>query len=283
MDAVLEYLGRVSTYNPFIVIIELGLIGFIVYWAVNFLEGTRGERLFRGVIIVLLAGAMILKLVIVQFDFVRLLYIYKSLLIVVLIIAVAAFQPELRRMLIRIGQAGSFSGSSHHQLSKTVQEIVEAVMALSAKSIGAIIVIERRVALGEFIETGVKIDGQVTAALLETIFYPGTSLHDLGVIVRGDKIIAARVQLPLAELGTMKGESLGSRHRAAVGITRSSDAIVVVVSEETGTVSISQDGGLERELDESGLRKKLTSIIIDSAPMPVKFWRRMNRQRSKKA
>ncbi len=271
MNAVFEYLGRVASYNPFIVIIELFLIGLIVYWAVTFLEGTRGERLFRGVLIILLAGAMILKLVIVQFDFERLLYIYNSLLIVVLIIAVAAFQPELRRMLIRIGQAGSFSSSSHHQLSRTVEEIIDAVTTLSAKSIGAIIVLERQVALGEFIETGVKIDSNVKAALLETIFYPGTSLHDLAIIIRSDRIVAARVQLPLAELGTV-WDALGSRHRAAIGITRGSDAVAIVVSEETGIISIAEDGKLDRNIDKDGLRKRLTNVIVDAKSLPVKFW-----------
>lgn len=272
MNAIFEYLGRIASYNPVIVIIELLLIGLIVYWAVTFLEGTRGERLFRGVLIILLAGAMILKLVIVKFDFERLLYIYNNMLIVVLIIAVAAFQPELRRMLIRIGQAGSFGGAAHHQLSRTVEEIIDAVTALSAKSIGAIIVIERQVALGEFIETGVKINSNVKAALLETIFHPGTSLHDLAIIIRGDRIIAARVQLPLAELGSVGG-AMGSRHRAAIGITRGSDAVAVVVSEETGIISIAENGRLDSNIDKDGLRKRLTNIIVDTQTLGAKFWR----------
>ncbi|OHB59589.1 MAG: hypothetical protein A2173_07715, partial [Planctomycetes bacterium RBG_13_44_8b] len=190
MDAIFEYFSRLATYNPLIVIIELLLIGLVVYWAVNFLEGTRGERLFRGIIILLLSGSMILKLVISRFDFARLQYLYGFFLILVLIIAVAAFQPEIRRMLIRIGQAGSFGSSSHHQLTHTVEETISAVIAMSKKKTGAIIVIERRVALGEFTEMGVKIDARVKAALLITIFYPGTALHDLAVVIHGDRIIA---------------------------------------------------------------------------------------------
>jgi diadenylate cyclase len=261
LDAILEYFIRISTYNPLIVIIELLLIGLVVYWAINFLEGTRGERLFRGVIILLLAGSMILKLLILRFDFVRLQYLYSSFLILVLIIAVAAFQPELRRMLIRIGQAGTFMSSSHHQLAKTVEEIVEAVANLSAKSTGAIIVIERQVALGEFIEMGVQIESRVKAALLETIFYPGNPLHDLAVIIRGQQIVAARVQLPLAEMGSVGG-ALGSRHRAAMGIARGSDAVAIVVSEETGIISIAEDGRLDRHITIEQLRSRLTEIII---------------------
>jgi len=261
LDAILEYFSRIATYNPLIVAIELLLIGLVVYWAVNFLEGTRGERLFRGVIILLLAGSMILKLLIMRFDFERLQYLYGSFLILVLIIAVAAFQPELRRMLIQIGQAGTFISSHHHQLSQTVEEIVEAAVNLSAKSVGAIIVIEKQVALGEFIESGVKIDAQVKAALLETIFYPGSPLHDLAVIIRGQQVVAARVQLPLAELGGTGG-SLGSRHRAAMGIACGSDAAAIVVSEETGIISIAQDGKLDRHLTAEQLRARLTEIIV---------------------
>lgn len=270
IDAIIEYLKRVATYNPLIVGIELLLIGLVVYWAVNFLEGTRGERLFRGVIILLLAGSMILKLLIGSFGFERLQYLYSSFLILVLILAVAAFQPEIRRMLIRIGQAGSGFGSSSRQLSQTVEEIITAVNELSERKIGAIMVIERQVALGEFVETGVQIDSQVKSALLESIFYPGGALHDLAVIIRGDRITAARVQLPLAEIGTVKGV-LGSRHRAAIGITTGSDAVAIIVSEETGIVSIAEEGRLDRHITEEELRKRLTNIIVDAAGLAAKL------------
>lgn len=270
MDAILQYFNRIATYNPLIVFIELLLIGLVVYWAIDFLEGTRGERLFRGIIILLIAGSMILKLLIGYFDFERLQYLYSSFLILVLILAVAAFQPEIRRMLIRIGGAGTFGGSSHQQLTQTAEEIIGAVNSLSENKIGAIIILERQVALGEFIETGVRIDAKVKAALLETIFHPGSALHDLAVIIQGDRIAAARVQLPLAEIGYVKG-SLGSRHRAAVGITTGSDAVAIVVSEETGIVSIAEDGKLEQHITEEQLRKKLTNIIVDSKSLAAKL------------
>jgi diadenylate cyclase len=270
LDAILEYFSRIATYNPLIVFIELLLIGLIVYWAVNFLEGTRGERLFRGVIILLLAGSMILKLLIMRFDFERLRYLYSTFLILVLIIAVAAFQPEIRRMLIHIGQAGSIGGSAHRKLLQTIEEVISAIVALSEKKVGAIIILERQVALGEFTETGVKIDAKVKAALLKTIFHPGSALHDLAVVIHGDRIVAARVQLPLAEAGLVGG-SLGSRHRAAIGITTGSDAIALVVSEETGTISIGEDGKLDRHVTEEELRKRLTSIIIDAGPLPIRI------------
>jgi len=260
VEPLIDYLRRVSGYDWWVVVIELVLIGLVVYWVVDFLEGTRGERLFRGVIFILVAGVLILNLLVQRFDFARLQYLYKGFLIAVLIVAVAAFQPEVRRVLIRIGQP-HFWVSSSRQLSRTVEEMITAVTQLSAAKRGAIIVIERRVALGEFIESGVQIDGKVTAELLKTIFYPGTTLHDMAVIIRGDRIVAASVQLPLAEVGSVGGTELGSRHRAAIGITAGSDAACLVVSEETGIISLAENGRLTRGMDESDLRKYLSNAL----------------------
>ena len=272
METLIDYFSRVGGYDWWVVVIELFLIGLVVYWAVDFLEGTRGERLFRGVVFILIAGVLILNLVVEKFEFVRLEYLYKGFLIAVLIIAVAAFQPEVRRALIRIGQP-RFLTSSSQQLSRTVEEIISAVTELSTAKIGAIIVIEKRVALGEFIETGVRIDARVTDELLKTIFQPGTALHDMAIIIRGDRIVAARVQLPLAEAGSVDGVELGSRHRAAMGIAAGSDASVVVVSEETGIVSIAQGGKLTRNITESQLRKHLTGMMGEMVPIVERFWR----------
>ncbi len=261
MEVLIDYFRRVANNNDWwIVGIELILIGLVVYWIVDFLEGTRGERLFRGVILILVIGVLILNLSVQLFDFPRLKHLYKGFLIGVLIIAVAAFQPEIRRVLIRLGQPRFWSGSLH-QLSRTVEEIVSGVTELSAARIGAIIVIEKQVALGEFIDTGVRIDAKVTADLLRTIFHPGTALHDMAVIIRGDRVIAASVQLPLAEADSIGGVELGSRHRAAIGISTGSDATCLVVSEETGIISIAKDGRITRNIDESELRKQLTRVI----------------------
>lgn len=268
----IDYCRRVAEYNGWVVAIELFLIGLVVYWAVDFLEGTRGERLFRGVIFILFAGVLILNLLVQRFAFIRLQYLYKGFLVAVLIIAVAGFQPEIRRILIRIGQPRLWARSSQ-QLARTAEEIITAVRVMAASKIGAIIVIEKRVALGDLIETGIRIDSRVTTELLKTIFHPGTVLHDMAVIIRGDRILAARVQLPLAEAGSIDGVELGSRHRAAIGISAGSDAVVIVVSEETGIISISQGGKLMRNLDESELRRQLTSNIDEMIPIVERFWK----------
>jgi diadenylate cyclase len=260
VDALVDYIHRVASHGWWIVAIELFLIGLVVYWAVDFLEGTRGERLFRGVLFILIAGFLVLKLIVGRFGFDRLEYLYKGFLIGVLIIAVAAFQPEVRRALMRIGQSRLWSTASR-QLSRTVEELTSGVMELSANHIGAIIVIERHVALGEFIETGVRIDGKVSAELLKTIFYPGTALHDMAVIIQGDRIVAARVQLPLAEAAGADSIGLGSRHRAAIGITSGSDASCLVVSEQSGIISLAENGKLTRNMDESTLEKYLAEVL----------------------
>ena len=259
IDQIRLYLTRVAGHGLWI-IPELIFIGLVVYWVVDFLEGTRGERLFRAVIFILIVGFLVMKLLVGLFPLERLQYLYNGFLIGVLIIAVAAFQPEVRRALMRIGQSNLWSSASQ-QLSKTVEELVAAVTELSAARIGAIVVIEKRVALGEFIETGVRVDARVTAELIKTIFQPGTALHDMAVIIRGDRIVAARVQLPLAEAGGISGAGLGSRHRAAMGITTGSDALCLVVSEETGIVSLAENGKLIRNMHESKLIERLASRL----------------------
>ena len=270
METIFNYLDRVVSYNPWVVAVELLLIGLVVYWVVDFLEGTRGEKLFRSVIFILIVGFLILNLIVKRLEFERLQYLYKGFLVFVLIIAVAAFQPEIRRALIRIGQP-RFLINSSQQLAKTAEEIISAVIKLSSSKTGAIIVIEKKVALGEFIENGVRLDARVSSELLRTIFWPGTPLHDMAVVIRDDKIVAARVQLPLAEAGSINGFELGSRHRAAIGITSGSDATCLVVSEETGIVSIALNGQLIRNITESQVRKHLTNTIDEMVTIADRF------------
>lgn len=263
-DLIVNYFIRIGQYPTAVVTVELLLIGLIVYWVVNFIEGTRGERLFRGVIFVLFAGTLTLNLVVRRYQFDRLEFLYKGFLIAILIIAVAAFQPEIRRALIKIGQTKWMGGASQ-QLSRTVEEIISAVTSLSKSRIGAIIVIEKQVGLREFIETGLRLDSVVSGDLLKTIFYPGTPLHDMAVVIQGDRIIAARVQLPLAEMGAVEDGNLGSRHRAAIGISAGTDATVIVVSEETGIISLAINGTLIRAIPEEQLRNHLTAGLLEKA------------------
>lgn len=273
MDALFDYFHRVAANPWWAVAIEVFAIGLVVWWVVDFLEGTRGERLFRGVIFILVTGVLILNLVVERLPFDRLQFLYKGFLIAILIVAVAAFQPEIRRVLIRLGQPRIWTGSLH-QISRTTEEIISAVTQLSTARIGAIIVIEREVALGEFIETGARLDARVTADLLRSIFYPGTPLHDMAVVIRGDRIVAARVQLPLAEAGAVDGIELGSRHRAALGIAAGSDALCLVVSEETGAISVAHSGRLIRNLTESQVRSHLAGTAAENGRLVGRLLRR---------
>lgn len=281
METVINYFERIATYDLLIVAVELVLIGLVVYWAVSFLEGTRGERLFHGVIFILIAGSLILKIVVERYHFERLQYLYKGFLIAISVIAVVAFQPEIRRVLMRIGQP-RFLRSFSHQLSRAVEEIISAVKQFSAARTGAIIVIEQHVGLGEFMETGVRIDAKVTAELLKTIFYPGTALHDMAVVIQGDRVAAARVQLPLAEVDSVEGMALGARHRAAIGIAAGSDATVVVVSEETGKVSLAVAGSLQTDVSESQLRMQLATAMAETRPIMERLWK-VQKKPAKKA
>ncbi|AQQ72317.1 DNA integrity scanning protein DisA [Limihaloglobus sulfuriphilus] len=279
LEPLIYYFNRVLTYDPLVVIVELFLVGLVVSWVVNFLEGTRGERLFRGVFFVLITGSLVLNLVVDRFGLERIQFMYKGFLIAMLIVAVAAFQPEIRRALISIGQAKLLSPNRRH-MSLCIEEIISAVKDMSKSRTGAIIVIERQVGLAEFVETGERIDARITAGLLKTIFYEGTPLHDMAVVIHGERIIAASVQLPLAESGSIDVLQLGSRHRAAIGITTGSDAMVVVVSEETGIVSIAEDGNLIRNVKESALRKRLSNAISGDESSDW-FWSRKKNGKDK--
>lgn len=269
MSAILKYILNTTFNERLIILAELLLIGLFVYAIITFLEGTRGERLFRGMIFVLVAGSLLLNLVVKTFAMDRIDYLFNSFLIAALIISVVAFQPEIRRGLIRIGQARFFA-SSPQQLSRSVEEIITAVSQMAAERTGAIIVIPQQVPLGEFIETGIRVDAKVTSELIQTIFYEGTVLHDMAMVIQGDRIVAARVQLPLAEASSKFGQ-LGSRHRAAIGVTGSSDAVVIVVSEETGIVSVAMDGNLIRNVSEAQLRRHLTTALVETTPILEKL------------
>jgi diadenylate cyclase len=263
---ILNYLIDITPKERFLVLVELLIIGVIVYWTVSFLEGTRGERLFRGAISILIIGSLVLKLFVKTLHLDRIDNLYNYIAVPAILVIVVAFQPEIRRALIRLGQA-RFLPSSPQQLSRSVEEIISAVTQLAATKTGAIIVIQQQVGLGEFIDTGVKVDSKVTAEMLKTVFYPGTVLHDMAVVIQGDRIVAARVQLPLAEAEAIGGRQLGSRHRASIGVTTSSDATVIVVSEETGIISVAVNGNLIRNASESQLRRYLATAVVETTPL----------------
>jgi diadenylate cyclase len=185
---------------------------------------------------------------------------------VLAVVVAVILQPELRRALDRLGRAGGFAfGSAREvQLDRMITEIAVSCRRLSEQRQGALIVIERETGLQDHIETGVELDALVVSELLQTIFFPNTALHDGAVIIRGDRIVAAACVLPLAET-IISDTHLGTRHRAAVGITEQTDAIAIVVSEETGIISMARNGRIIRHLDERRLVTLLRALLKPSS------------------
>ena len=242
--------------RPWVALIELLLIGSIVYAVLRFLQGTRGARLVRAVLMILAVSFAVVWLIAEQFSFERINVLYPYFILGIFLVSLVAFQTELRRLLIRLGEGGWLQ-RWFKSANPAIEPVVTAVERLSRKKIGALIAIERTTQMGGVTETGVGLDAVVSAELVETIFWPGTALHDLGVIINQNRIVAAGCQFPLAESGDVD-RSLGSRHRAALGMSYETDAVVIVVSEETGTISAAIRGRLHRALTPSMLRDTLT-------------------------
>jgi diadenylate cyclase len=202
---------------------------------------------------------LLVRIIGTQFGLDRIEFLYRQFLLFAAAACVVVFQPELRRALMRLGETRLFRGWSS-QIDEEIESLVEAATFLSRRKIGALVAIEREVGLGGIAESGTRINADMTAPLIESLFWPNSPLHDLGVIVSQGRIAYAGVQFPLAESGDLERE-LGSRHRAAVGLSQESDAVVLVVSEETGDVSIAERGQLIRKLTPEGLRGLLGELL----------------------
>lgn len=252
-----------QNYEWWQVAVELLLIGVVVYWVVRFLRGTRGARMLRGIAFVLITLYLIVGLLAGQAGLERLRFLYEKFLLGASFAIVIAFQPELRRALIRLGEKLPIIRGRPEQFGEEIDALVEAATFLSRRKIGAVIAIERDTPIvPNDDENGTPLDAKLTADLLNTIFWPNSPLHDLGVIVSGGRVACAGVQFPMAESGELERE-LGARHRAAVGMSQDSDAIVLVVSEETGDVSIAERGQLIRKLTPDGLRGLLGELLTN--------------------
>lgn len=263
-----EFWESTLTYyvqNPWSIvtlIIDIIIVAFLVYAMVKILKGSRAMQLIKGIIFLILITwlSSIFNLKILN-------YLLTTLMTYGVILLIVLFQPELRRALEQLGSSNKltrFLGIEKDIISKTKEDIYKigiAVMELSKNKTGALIVIERDIRLKEIISTGVTINSEISPQLLVNIFTPKTPLHDGAVIISENKISAAACMLPLASDGDIAKE-LGTRHRAAIGMSKESDAIVVVVSEETGKISIAKEGTLIADLKEEALKKILISNII---------------------
>jgi diadenylate cyclase len=237
--------------------IDILLVALIFYGLLRLFQGTQAVSLLRGILVV----ALVISLATSVFPLTAFSWLLRNSLPVVLVAIPVVFQPELRRALERLGRTAPLlgRGAPADVAQRVIYEIVRAVEMMSRERTGALIVLEGDTGLEDHIESGQRIDGQVSARLLATIFFPNTALHDGAVIIRGDRVVAAGCVLPLTAR-SLPDSSLGTRHRAAVGITEQNDALAIVVSEETGIVSIARSGRIVRRLDSQRLRRILQTF-----------------------
>lgn len=256
-------------------IVDILIVAFVIYKAMMIIKGTRAVQLIKGLIVLLLASLASSDKV---FGFTTVSWILDQLKTVLVVALPVVFQPELRRALERLGRGKFFarpvSMLNQEALEKLIDQIVRAAKTLSENSIGALIILEREIGVNDYIETGTKLDGFVSAEILVNIFIPKSPLHDGAVIIRGDRIAAAGCFLPLSENPNLSKE-LGTRHRAALGLTEQSDSLGVVVSEETGVISVTEEGRLTRYLDENTLREILNKRLSakQQVSLPLFNWR----------
>ncbi len=255
-------------------IIDIGLVAFVIYWLFILIRGTRAVRIVIGMSILYL---VYLAAILFGFDLLR--RLLETAAVVGLFAVVVVFQPELRRGLEQIGRIGSFNrffvSSEVAEAERVAREISRAARILAGSRHGALIALERETGLQDLAtESGVPIHADLRAELLVTIFYRGTALHDGAVIISGDRITSAGVLLPMSQT-VLDSERYGTRHRAAIGISEQTDAVVIVVSEETSSISLVIRGRIERNLTEQQLRRRLFNLIRPQAPRrAVPFLRR---------
>lgn len=247
-------------------VVEILILAAAFYALMLFFKEARSVQVMVGLLLVLIILLGLTKL----FHVYALNWLLGRLSVYLAVALLVIFQPEIRRALAELGRQPMFSPPAESR--GFVDSIVEAVMLLAERRIGALIAIERRVGTRAIQETGVRLDARVNSDLLATLFFPHTPLHDGGVIISGNRIVAAGCLFPLSQR-TELSRGLGTRHRAAMGLTEETDAIAVVVSEETGTVSISTRGRLSRDFDEERLRRFLSAVLIKE-PDDTSRWER---------
>ncbi len=235
--------------------VEIGILAVVLYYIYLYLRGTHGARILIGLALILLT----LTFISLWFDLAVIGWILRSLSVFLAVALVVIFQPELRRALTDLGSHPFFT--SAFEKRETIEDVTEAVFEIASKGFGALIAVEREISLQPFIETGVNLDADFSKELALTIFQPKTVLHDGGVVVRNDRIVAAACIFPLTQREDLD-RNLGLRHRAALGLSEESDALAIVVSEETGQVSICHSGVLERNLNLDKFRRRLSQLLL---------------------
>ncbi len=253
----LQIRGIVSTIN-FWDVVDIVLVAIVLYKLYFMIKDTRALALLKGLIVLLVAtlASKSLGLNVIN-------WLLQKTMTVVLVALPVVFQPELRRALEHLGRGNVFRKNAilnEEETETLINELVKAVTVLSQSRIGALIVLEKETGLNDYIETGIQLDCLVSSEFLINVFIPNTPLHDGAIVLRGNRVMAAGCLLPLTEDRSLNKE-LGTRHRAAIGITEQTDAVVIVVSEETGIISMARGGHLLRHLDGEALKEKLRPLF----------------------
>ena len=271
---ILVFLTSGSIWRHILDLIDIGLVAFFLYRMFLLIRGTQAVQLMVGVLLLGLVGLLANLL-----DLRLLSWIFRNAAPAILIGVIVMFQPEIRRALDQVGRIG-FIGRplAHYNLqifNRMIDEVIRATTKLTQRFTGALIVFEKETGLENYANSGIRINGELTAEFLEAIFFPNSPLHDGAVIVRGNRIIAAGCLLPLAEEGTVR-ERMGTRHRAGLGLSMQTDAVVLILSEELGQIAVAHEGKLLRNLDPDRLRQVLGSLL-QPRPQPhtplIPWWR----------
>lgn len=264
--------SNLFTWNNFSIAIDILIIWYLVYRLIMLIRGTKAVQLAKGIVFIfivrIIAGLLQLRAVT---------YIVDQIVSWAVIGIIVIFQPEIRRGLERLGRTPIFSGrgeSAHAKSVKIVQELDKAIQYMSKRRIGALITIQQDTGLDDYIETGIKLDADITGELLINIFIPNTPLHDGAVIINNDRIAVAAAYLPLSD-SSMIPKRLGTRHRAAVGISEVTDAVTIVVSEETGGVTITKNGRFLLDLTREEYLKYLNAQLVPKEEKKIPWIRRV--------
>ena len=251
----LEWTDLENVWRP---ALEILILAVLIYFVFKFVRGTRGWPVVIGFVVVLLALALVTTLLNLQV----LRWMLGSASVFIAVGAVVIFQPELRRMLAELGSLPLFASASEQR--EAIEVVIQTVERLTDVKIGALIAIEQSIQLQEAVESGIKVDCDATPEMLETIFFPNNAIHDGGVILKGDRIAYAACIFPLTQRSDLN-KSLGTRHRAAIGLSEETDAAIVVVSEENGMISYAYKGQLTRGVTLEELRAFLTTVVLRPA------------------
>ncbi|XID90785.1 diadenylate cyclase CdaA [Paenibacillaceae bacterium WGS1546] len=269
----MDYFAGLTLKNSIKDIVDVLIVSYIIYSLIKLVRGTRAVQLLKGVFLLVITWALSTWL-----NLYTLKWLMNQMFTFGVVTVLIIFQPELRRALEQLGRGKLFNRSSpeEQEISHRINEVMKSVNYLARRKIGALIVFERNTGLSDYIESGIKMESKLSSELLSNVFVPNTPLHDGAVILRGDRIMAAGCYLPLSENPFISKE-LGTRHRAAIGITEVCDAISVAVSEETGQIALAINGQIVRDIKEESLISKLFEELrpqFKSKNTDWAFWKR---------